>query len=223
LDPSGTISLGIYEIISLILASGLVSVGATLLITYLQTRQKEREQRRQTAAILGNEIASIKLLSNQAVKVHEEELRIFQEQSAKGTIMHMTLKDVDFSRAIYDRPSIDLALFTPDLAATIAELYRWTGFAHQVKDGVNHTSKMLSEAAANWAISRSAFFPTKDPQVSLASQNFVSTLQGYINDHQRIAEMSQEALDGLNKIVKIDETKVKGDYFPTLEPKPTSS
>lgn len=207
------------NLVGLVIATFLGVLLASL-VTWFQSKRNEEKSKKATASILGNEIASIHLLASQAMQVDAIGLKSFKEYAAQDKILEMSWGDVDFPRSIYDRPSIDLALFEPDLASTIAELYRWIEFTRVVKNRGNEfaekiktTTTMIESSSIN-----QVGYNAQVMRRGYAVKNFAENGDGYIQDLARVAELSKAALDGLKKITSIDDSKVLGDYFKGLEP-----
>jgi hypothetical protein len=192
--------------------SGSLGVLLAFTVQTLRERHQEKLERERTAAILGNEIAAIKVLSTQGAKLSRFVVDEYRKKYEKGELNSWTITDVDLPRTIYDRPSINLTVFEPELAASIAELYRWVGFAAHARKQANEQSARITRIMSNWKPPTHDL--TEEQMVHLYTGQFIAFGQSYVANLERLAQFSQATLEELNKIVRIDETKVHGESFP---------
>jgi hypothetical protein len=207
----------------------ILGVGVASIVQLLRDKSDEKKRRKQTAGVLGYEIASIKLLSKQsrlanaqAIRTVKNEVKKCKDGAARkeGTssakITPTKIGDVDLPRAVYDRPTIDLSVFTPELAATISELYRWLDFSNHVKQEANEKATRLTNLMTSRGGRLSSAQDLQD--AIFLQESFVSVAEGYMNDLKRITSLADAALTMINEIMAIDENRVQGDLFPKLSP-----
>jgi hypothetical protein len=216
-----------------ILTGTVLGVVLASAIQVLRDASEGRRKRNQTAGILGYEIASIKLLSEQSrlvtppgievvkgeVQIYKEAMTRFQQGANVDVLLKatpITIGDIDLPRTIYDKPTIDLTLFTPELAATISELYRWVDFSNHVKKEANERTVRLRNLMGSRGGRISSVQDWQDAM--FLQDSFVIMAEGYMKDLERIAQLAKSALKEINGIVTIDESRVLGDSFPTFAP-----
>lgn len=195
---------------------GAVSIGAVIgvflayVIQRLTSRSDRIEQRKQSASLLGYEVASIKAFAEKGISVHADVIKKYKLAIDIGAINTNSIADTDFPRSIYDKPSLDLALFDSTLAGKISELYRWIGVLHSKKVRANSLAGRLEVITSkSAAIGVDRLEPGEIDQAKFLAKQFVIVYEGYLDTMKRVARLASAAFTGLDAIKKIDDSVIE--------------
>jgi hypothetical protein len=204
-----------------LLIAAALGVGLASFVQWLQGYLDKIERTKRTAQALGLEIASISVLAKESLEKQKDHFSIFKKSFGVYTEIypsnvetsnpyHMItyrIGDVNLPRVIYDRPLVDLALFTPALAATISELYNWVNISFSLKLRANDLVARLRDMMDKNGDIRIGV--SSDTVFARAGQVREAT-QEYLDCLQRVVKMSQLALDDILKVSKIEMVEIKG-------------
>src|SRR2546428_1420211 len=120
--------------------ANLVPVAFGILIGFflvpLQETWSNRRKRKRLAAILGPEVETIRAMAEESVKAHEQNVREVRDSLARGgsPMGFVGTNDADYPTRVYDSHLVDIDLLDEAVATRLTNLYRWTAFAHHLKE-----------------------------------------------------------------------------------------
>ncbi|MGP8126163.1 MAG: hypothetical protein ACLQEQ_09945 [Nitrososphaerales archaeon] len=192
------------NLVALIFAAIIGVIGAFFLERFTN-RRKESTERKSLAVVLGYEIAQMKQVVQTSVARNRTLLEKYRADSS-GEMYFLHLTDMDLFRTIYDRPSTNLSLLPPELVPTISDVYRIVELCNHLRRLANDVSAQGSGLLATLAVEPRNALARRE--VEKARTQFISYSDNYLRMLGNLATKCAEAIQGLSKIVKIDESKV---------------
>jgi len=135
------------------------------------------------------------------MRMTAESLRQFKAALDKGDVAVITIADFDPPRTIYDRPSIDLGLFSGDLPSIISELYRRVAYAKYFRERANQFSSDLGIMMKNLElIGDKKERGAELMRIRYAENNFLEAGNSYFLNLKDANKFCDMALDRLKKV-----------------------